>query len=123
MDEQRCHLPGTHASAGPSPETRESPSPQPEMDSFLELVASSQGRRMDDQRVSFAHLPGFQPAERGPPTPTPPKEGEAPAHPNTVALLDPPITPSEDYFTLIHRIHQHQLQTTGAWLRSPPHLP
>lgn len=33
----------------------------PEMDSLIDMVASTQGRRMDDQRVTVSTLPGFQP--------------------------------------------------------------
>lgn len=35
--------------------------PAPEMDSFMDMLASTQGRRMDDQRVTVSALPGFQP--------------------------------------------------------------
>ena len=31
------------------------------MDSFMDMVASTQGHRMDDQRVTVSTLPGFQP--------------------------------------------------------------
>lgn len=31
------------------------------MDSFMDMLASTQGRRMDDQRVTISALPGFQP--------------------------------------------------------------
>lgn len=35
--------------------------PAPEMDSLMDMLASTQGRRMDDQRVTVSSLPGFQP--------------------------------------------------------------
>lgn len=35
--------------------------PTPEMDSLMDMLASTQGRRMDDQRVTVSALPGFQP--------------------------------------------------------------
>lgn len=45
------HLPLLHAESDPAPE----------MDSLMDMVASTQGRRMDDQRVTISALPGFQP--------------------------------------------------------------
>lgn len=42
----------------------DSPSPPPEMDNFMEMLAHTQSRRMDDQRVSFNYLPGFQNTDR-----------------------------------------------------------
>lgn len=30
------------------------------MDNLMDMVAHTQGRRMDDQRVSINYLPGFQ---------------------------------------------------------------
>ena len=35
--------------------------PAPEMDSLMDMLASTQGHRMDDQRVTVSTLPGFQP--------------------------------------------------------------
>lgn len=35
--------------------------PAPEMDNLMDMLASTQGRRMDDQRASISTLPGFQP--------------------------------------------------------------
>lgn len=35
--------------------------PVPEMDSFMDMLASTQGHRMDDQRATVSNLPGFQP--------------------------------------------------------------
>lgn len=43
--------------------------PAPEMDNLMDMLASTQGRRMDDQRVTVSALPGFQPIG--------PKVGEA----------------------------------------------
>lgn len=34
---------------------------------FLELLASSQGRRLDDQRVSMSHFPGLKLSTSNPP--------------------------------------------------------
>lgn len=35
--------------------------PAPEMDNLMDMLANTQGRRMDDQRVTVNSLPGFQP--------------------------------------------------------------
>lgn len=43
--------PWLHAESGPAPE----------MDSLMDMLANTQGRRMDDQRVTVSALPGFQP--------------------------------------------------------------
>lgn len=45
------HMPLLKAESGPAPE----------MDSLMDMLASTQGRRMDDQRVTVSTLPGFQP--------------------------------------------------------------
>lgn len=45
------HLRLLHAESGPTPE----------MDNLIDMLASTQGRRMDDQRVTVSALPGFQP--------------------------------------------------------------
>ncbi|XP_074061202.1 Purkinje cell protein 2 homolog isoform X2 [Macrotis lagotis] len=67
MEEQRCPL-QTEAGQGPpnksSRSRSRSPSPSPvappEMDNLMDMLAHTQGRRMDDQRVSINYLPGFQ---------------------------------------------------------------
>ncbi|KAM6219385.1 Purkinje cell protein 2 homolog [Rhynchocyon petersi] len=56
MEEQRCQL-----QAGPAQATESQGVPSPEMDSLMDMLASTQGRRMDDQRVMISALPGFQP--------------------------------------------------------------
>ncbi|KAM6467778.1 Purkinje cell protein 2 homolog isoform 1-T1 [Liasis olivaceus] len=66
MDEQRCDIQIVHSKSGLDPEKSEfskledSPSPPPEMDNFMEMLAHTQSRRMDDQRATFNYLPGFQ---------------------------------------------------------------
>ncbi|XP_063148621.1 Purkinje cell protein 2 homolog isoform X1 [Candoia aspera] len=66
MDEQRCDIQIVHSKSGSDLEKSEfsnledSPSPPPEMDNFMEMLAHTQSRRMDDQRASFSYLPGFQ---------------------------------------------------------------
>ncbi|XP_042307134.1 Purkinje cell protein 2 homolog [Sceloporus undulatus] len=64
MDEQRCNIQIVHSKSGSDPEKKDSPSPPPEMDNLMEMLAQTQSRRMDDQRVSFNYLPGFQNTER-----------------------------------------------------------
>ncbi|KAM5238866.1 Purkinje cell protein 2 homolog [Ctenodactylus gundi] len=56
MEEQRCSL---QAGPGQSPESQGGSAP--EIDNLMDMLASTQGRRMDDQRVMVSALPGFQP--------------------------------------------------------------
>ncbi|XP_069823580.1 G-protein-signaling modulator 2 isoform X2 [Dendropsophus ebraccatus] len=70
MDDQRCTLQGrnflslnTAPSATPPKSLRKSLSASavsPHTDEFLDLIASSQSRRLDDQRASFSNLPGLK---------------------------------------------------------------
>ncbi|XP_028918647.1 G-protein-signaling modulator 2 isoform X2 [Ornithorhynchus anatinus] len=70
MDDQRCclqeknRLIGTAAtSSTPAKTMRKSRSASllsPHTDEFLDLLASSQSRRLDDQRASFSNLPGLR---------------------------------------------------------------
>ncbi|XP_004477199.1 Purkinje cell protein 2 homolog isoform X2 [Dasypus novemcinctus] len=55
MEEQRCSL------QAEAPAAENQSGPPPEMDSLMDMLASTQGRRMDDQRVTVSALPGFQP--------------------------------------------------------------
>ena len=48
-------------SSSPRPLLHAESGPAPEMDSLMDMLASTQGRRMDDQRVTVSALPGFQP--------------------------------------------------------------
>ncbi|KAM7409814.1 hypothetical protein PAMA_001355 [Pampus argenteus] len=72
MDDQRCslldgqsHHPA-HSSPSSTPPVAERKSilehetPLQDPGPFLELLASSQGRRLDDQRVSMSHFPGLK---------------------------------------------------------------
>uniref|UniRef100_A0A803T866 Purkinje cell protein 2 n=1 Tax=Anolis carolinensis TaxID=28377 RepID=A0A803T866_ANOCA len=59
IDGQRCNIQIVHSS-----KSEDSPSPPPEMDNFMDMLAQTQSRRMDDQRVSFNYLPGFQNTDR-----------------------------------------------------------
>uniref|UniRef100_H0WI71 Purkinje cell protein 2 n=1 Tax=Otolemur garnettii TaxID=30611 RepID=H0WI71_OTOGA len=56
IEAQRCSL-----QAGPGQTTENQSGPTREMDSLMDMLASTQGRRMDDQRVTVSNLPGFQP--------------------------------------------------------------
>ncbi|XP_068096196.1 G-protein-signaling modulator 2-like [Hyperolius riggenbachi] len=70
MDDQRCSLQGknflnvsTITTATPPKSIRKSLSASavsPQTDEFLDLIASSQSRRLDDQRASFSNLPGLR---------------------------------------------------------------
>uniref|UniRef100_A0A674GX45 Purkinje cell protein 2 n=1 Tax=Taeniopygia guttata TaxID=59729 RepID=A0A674GX45_TAEGU len=62
MDEQRCSLGGSAA-------------PPPELAPLLDMVANSQRRRMDEQRLPVPRLPGFGPggAQVGLKLPDPPR--------------------------------------------------
>ncbi|KAG9483329.1 G-protein-signaling modulator 2 isoform X1 [Eleutherodactylus coqui] len=69
MDDQRCSLQGrnpsvtTASSSTPHKSMRKSLSASavsPHTDAFLDLIASSQSRRLDDQRASFSNLPGLR---------------------------------------------------------------
>uniref|UniRef100_A0A8C3UNU6 Purkinje cell protein 2 n=1 Tax=Catharus ustulatus TaxID=91951 RepID=A0A8C3UNU6_CATUS len=73
MEEQRCILggegtPGTRGDRGEG--TVSGGPPPPELASLLDMVASSQGRRMDEQRLPVPRLPGF--GTGGPPDPPDP---------------------------------------------------
>lgn len=68
MDDQRCHLQenrrtASTAAASTTPKLMKAPSVSvvsPNTDEFLDLLASSQSRRLDDQRASFSNLPGLR---------------------------------------------------------------
>ncbi|XP_045905191.1 G-protein-signaling modulator 2-like isoform X2 [Micropterus dolomieu] len=72
MDDQRCTLmdgqsqPPAHSSPSSTPPIAETKSilecetPLQDPGHFLELLASSQARRLDDQRVSLNHFPGLR---------------------------------------------------------------
>ncbi|XP_036623123.1 G-protein-signaling modulator 2 [Trichosurus vulpecula] len=70
MDDQRCCLkdkschPISAATSSTPPKTKRKPLSvsivSPHTDEFLDLLASSQSRRLDDQRASFSNLPGLR---------------------------------------------------------------
>ncbi|XP_063747302.1 G-protein-signaling modulator 2-like isoform X3 [Eleginops maclovinus] len=79
MDDQRCSLlddqsplpaPPSHSSTPPVAERKsilEGETPLQDPGHFLELLASSQARRLDDQRVSMSHFPGLRLSTSNPP--------------------------------------------------------
>ncbi|XP_006979518.1 G-protein-signaling modulator 2 isoform X2 [Peromyscus maniculatus bairdii] len=68
MDDQRCSLQehcrtASTAASSTTPKMTKAPSVSvvsPNTDEFLDLLASSQSRRLDDQRASFSNLPGLR---------------------------------------------------------------
>ncbi|XP_027240336.1 G-protein-signaling modulator 2 isoform X1 [Cricetulus griseus] len=68
MDDQRCYLQencrtSSTAASSTTPKMMKAPSVpvvSPNTDEFLDLLASSQSRRLDDQRASFSNLPGLR---------------------------------------------------------------
>ncbi|XP_046894156.1 uncharacterized protein LOC124479451 [Hypomesus transpacificus] len=61
MDEQRCSIDPSRSSPSTPKKTSTVPS-GPEGDQFFRLLANTQGRRLDDQRVTLPSLPGIQKA-------------------------------------------------------------
>ncbi|XP_029987628.1 G-protein-signaling modulator 2-like [Sphaeramia orbicularis] len=105
MDDQRCslldgqsHLPD-HSSPSSTPPVAERKSiseSEPLLQDpghFLELLASSQARRLDDQRVSLSHFPGLRLSTSNPlPTPATSTDPAPTQAPNS--STSPPHTPS-----------------------------
>lgn len=71
MDDQRCHFQEKNRFSAASVATSSTPPKtiqksfsasvvSPHTDEFLDLLASSQSRRLDDQRASFSNLPGLR---------------------------------------------------------------
>ncbi|KAM3876188.1 G-protein-signaling modulator 2-like [Diretmus argenteus] len=91
MDDQRCSLldgqsclpaPSSPPSTPPVAEKKsilECEKPLQDPGHFLELLASSQARRLDDQRVSLSHFPGLRLSSSGPPH-SPSTSSTVPAH-------------------------------------------
>ncbi|KAM9358018.1 G-protein-signaling modulator 2-like [Symphorus nematophorus] len=106
MDDQRCslldgqsHLPA-HSSPSSTPPVAERKSildcetPSQDPGHFLELLANSQARRLDDQRVSLSHFPGLRLSTSNPPR-TPSTSSTDQLHPQAPApSTDTPHTPS-----------------------------
>uniref|UniRef100_A0A673C382 G protein signaling modulator 2, like n=1 Tax=Sphaeramia orbicularis TaxID=375764 RepID=A0A673C382_9TELE len=142
MDDQRCslldgqsHLPD-HSSPSSTPPVAERKSiseSEPLLQDpghFLELLASSQARRLDDQRVSLSHFPGLRLSTSNP-LPTPGDEVffdmlvkcqgsrlndqrcSAP-----VSTTKGPTMPDEDFFSLIMRSQSNRMEEQRVLL--PP---
>ncbi|XP_009000064.1 G-protein-signaling modulator 2 isoform X3 [Callithrix jacchus] len=63
LQEKNCHTASTATSSTPPKMMLKTPSVpvvSPNTDEFLDLLASSQSRRLDDQRASFNNLPGLR---------------------------------------------------------------
>ncbi|XP_012503954.1 PREDICTED: G-protein-signaling modulator 2 [Propithecus coquereli] len=63
LQEKNCHIASTATSSTPPKMMLKTPSVSvvsPNTDEFLDLLASSQSRRLDDQRASFNNLPGLR---------------------------------------------------------------
>ncbi|XP_068599929.1 G-protein-signaling modulator 2-like isoform X2 [Brachionichthys hirsutus] len=106
LDDQRCSLldgqshlpaPSSPSSTPPVAERKfilESETPSQDPGHFLELLASSQSRRLDDQRVSLSHFPGLRLSTSNPPR-TPCTSSIDQVHPQAPAShTDTPHTPS-----------------------------
>ncbi|XP_034035399.1 G-protein-signaling modulator 2-like isoform X2 [Thalassophryne amazonica] len=106
MDDQRCSLIDgqSHLTANSSPSstppvaekksTQKCETPLQDPGHFLELLASSQARRLDDQRVSLSHFPGLRLSTSNPPcTPSISSTDQAPSQ-VPISSTDPPHTPS-----------------------------
>nr|XP_057929500.1 G-protein-signaling modulator 2-like isoform X2 [Doryrhamphus excisus] len=106
MDDQRCSLLDglSHQPASSSPSSTppvaerksilEGEAPLQDPGHFLELLASSQARRLDDQRVSLSHFPGLRLSTcNQPSTPSTSSENQAPAQ-APISSTDPAHTPS-----------------------------
>uniref|UniRef100_A0A8C6Q6C0 G-protein-signaling modulator 2-like n=1 Tax=Nothobranchius furzeri TaxID=105023 RepID=A0A8C6Q6C0_NOTFU len=149
MDDQRCTLDVlSHPSAHPSPSstlpvaegksTSEGKAPSQDPGHFLELLASSQARRLDDQRASLSQFPGLRLSTCSPPhTPStsstdPPAEADVffdmlvkcqGSRLNDQRCAAPsstskgPTVPSEDFFSLILRSQSNRMEEQRV---SPP---
>ncbi|XP_029939866.1 G-protein-signaling modulator 2-like isoform X2 [Salarias fasciatus] len=103
MDDQRCTLDGqtnfltsTPSYTPPVAERKSIPgltTPSQDPGHFLELLASSQARRLNDQRVSLSHFPGLRPSTSSQPrTPSTSSTDQVPSQATTAGS---PQTPSQ----------------------------
>uniref|UniRef100_A0A8C5GLH8 G-protein-signaling modulator 2-like n=1 Tax=Gouania willdenowi TaxID=441366 RepID=A0A8C5GLH8_GOUWI len=133
MDDQRCTLDGHgHFPTLPSPSSSspvaesqsflEPETPLQDPGHFLELLASSQARRLDDQRVSLSHFPGLRLSTSNP---TEQPEGDdvffdmlvkcQGSRLNDQRCAAPsstkgPTVPDEDFFSLILRSQSNRME-------------
>ncbi|XP_073908933.1 G-protein-signaling modulator 1 isoform X3 [Castor canadensis] len=158
MDDQRCPLEegqagAAEATAAPTPEERAgtllgltlSPAAQPSMtaspqtEEFFDLIASSQSRRLDDQRASVGSLPGLRITHnnvghlRGDGDPQEPGDEffnmlikyqssriDDQRCPPPDVLPRGPTMPDEDFFSLIQRVQAKRMDEQRVDLAGSP---
>ncbi|XP_021546641.1 G-protein-signaling modulator 1 isoform X4 [Neomonachus schauinslandi] len=147
MDDQRCPLeegqPGAaEATAAPTPEERvaqPSLTASPQTEELLDLIASSQGRRLDDQRASVGSLPGLRVTHsnlgrlRGDGDPQEPGDEffnmlikcqssriDDQRCPPPDVLPRGPTMPDEDFFSLIQRVQAKRMDEQRVDLAGSP---
>uniref|UniRef100_A0A8P0SNC8 G-protein-signaling modulator 1 n=1 Tax=Canis lupus familiaris TaxID=9615 RepID=A0A8P0SNC8_CANLF len=166
MDDQRCPLeegqPGAaEATAAPTPEERVEPHPEkrviipvlrnkqcqaqpsltasPQTEELLDLIASSQSRRLDDQRASVGSLPGLRVTHsnlgrlRGDGDPQEPGDEffnmlikcqssriDDQRCPPPDVLPRGPTMPDEDFFSLIQRVQAKRMDEQRVDLAGSP---
>ncbi|XP_005625179.1 G-protein-signaling modulator 1 isoform X5 [Canis lupus baileyi] len=147
MDDQRCPLeegqPGAaEATAAPTPEERvaqPSLTASPQTEELLDLIASSQSRRLDDQRASVGSLPGLRVTHsnlgrlRGDGDPQEPGDEffnmlikcqssriDDQRCPPPDVLPRGPTMPDEDFFSLIQRVQAKRMDEQRVDLAGSP---
>ncbi|XP_058380474.1 G-protein-signaling modulator 1 isoform X2 [Diceros bicornis minor] len=147
MDDQRCPLeegqPGAaEATAAPSLEERiaqPSLTASPQTEEFFDLIASSQSRRLDDQRASVGSLPGLRITHnnlghlRGDGDPQEPGDDffnmlikcqssriDDQRCPPPDVLPRGPTMPDEDFFSLIQRVQAKRMDEQRVDLAGSP---
>ncbi|MBN3301598.1 GPSM1 protein, partial [Amia calva] len=147
MDDQRCHLDDQQngvegaTSAPVSPlDDRMDPSSlmtSPQTEEFFDLIASSQSRRLDDQRASVSNLPGLRITQNnlghlcGDPDPQEPSDDffnmlmkcqSSRIDDQRCSPPDPgpraPTVPDEDFFSLIQRVQAKRMDEQRVHLPS-----
>ncbi|XP_016042918.1 G-protein-signaling modulator 1 isoform X5 [Erinaceus europaeus] len=147
MDDQRCPLeenqPGAaEATAAPTLEERmaqPSMTASPQTEEFFDLIASSQSRRLDDQRASVGSLPGLRITHnnlghlRGDGDPQEPGDEffnmlikcqssriDDQRCPPPDVLPRGPTMPDEDFFSLIQRVQAKRMDEQRVDLAGSP---
>ncbi|XP_012884939.1 PREDICTED: G-protein-signaling modulator 1 isoform X4 [Dipodomys ordii] len=144
MDDQRCPLEegAAEATAAPSPEERAaqpSMTASPQTEEFFDLIASSQSRRLDDQRASVGSLPGLRITHnnvghlRGDGDPQEPGDEffnmlikyqssriDDQRCPPPDVLPRGPTMPDEDFFSLIQRVQAKRMDEQRVDLSGSP---
>uniref|UniRef100_A0A8C0WGW9 G-protein-signaling modulator 1 n=1 Tax=Castor canadensis TaxID=51338 RepID=A0A8C0WGW9_CASCN len=147
MDDQRCPLEegqagAAEATAAPTPEERAaqpSMTASPQTEEFFDLIASSQSRRLDDQRASVGSLPGLRITHnnvghlRGDGDPQEPGDEffnmlikyqssriDDQRCPPPDVLPRGPTMPDEDFFSLIQRVQAKRMDEQRVDLAGSP---